>query len=435
MTAGGDSGGALTPSSSSAPLRKKQNNRVDADPVILVSPPTKNNVYSTAGDGPVNPWSHRLNLRWWHYPQIAAMSLTLAPLRMAATLTVMFLTWAVARVGLLGLGDASASTSELGSGVGRPLRGWRRGLQEVAYWGNRAFFFCMGVHWVTVKGVQAAPTEAPVLVTAPHATFIDPLIIGMTRSTVVAKHSLANSPFVSSLARFIQVVFVNRGKEDSRKATRDAIDAYSTRVKASSPGEGYRQLLVFPEGTTTNGRALVHFKSGCFRSGVPVQPVLARFAGANRPDTLTWTWGQGYGILGCTWLTMCMINTTVTIEFLPVYEPDARELADERAYARNVRDHMAKWLHVGTVDESVGMTHSGKGFRRTDLQIAAAESKETVVESVEMGNGIAAAGEEEEDETSEPVVENGSGGNGREFDPAKMGYNYVDFAGNLTLVS
>ena len=31
--------------------------------------------------------------------------------------------------------------------------------------------------------------------------------------------------------RFIQVVFVNRGKEDSRKATRDAIDAYTTRVK------------------------------------------------------------------------------------------------------------------------------------------------------------------------------------------------------------
>ena len=42
--------------------------------------------HSTDGDGPVNPWEHRLNLRWWHYPQIAVMSLTLAPLRMAATL-------------------------------------------------------------------------------------------------------------------------------------------------------------------------------------------------------------------------------------------------------------------------------------------------------------------------------------------------------------
>ena len=70
---------------------------------------------------------------------------------------------------------------------------------------------------------------------------------------------------------------------------------------------------MFPEGTTTNGRALIHFKSGSFQSGVPVQPVLARFAGANRPDTLTWTWGQSYGILGCAWLTMCMFNTTVTV--------------------------------------------------------------------------------------------------------------------------
>ena len=41
---------------------------------------------STDGDGPVNPWDHRLSLRWWHYPQIAVMSLTLAPLRMAATM-------------------------------------------------------------------------------------------------------------------------------------------------------------------------------------------------------------------------------------------------------------------------------------------------------------------------------------------------------------
>ena len=59
-----------------------------------------------------------------------------------------------------------------------------------------------------------------------------------------------------------------------------------------------------------------------------------------------------------------------------------------------------------------------------------AESKETVVENVEMGNGDVV---DEEDDMSEPVVENGNGV--REFDPAKMGYNYVDFAGNMTLVS
>ena len=114
-----------------------------------------------------------------------------------------------------------------------------------------------------------------------------------------------------------------------------------------------------------------------------------------------------------------------------MYEPDERELADERVFADNVRNHMAKWLHVGTVDESVGMTRSGKGFRRTDLA-ASSDSKETIVENVETGGDAADGGSgEEEDETSEPVAENG----GKEFDPSKMGYNYVDFAGNMTLVS
>ena len=112
-----------------------------------------------------------------------------------------------------------------------------------------------------------------------------------------------------------------------------------------------------------------------------------------------------------------------------MYEPDERELADERVFADNVRNHMAKWLHVGTVDESVGMTRSGKGFRRTDLA-ASSDSKETVVESVEM-SGNTADGGGQEDETSEPIEGNG----GKEFDPSKMGYNYVDFAGNMTLVS
>ena len=73
---------------------------------------------------------------------------------------------------------------------------------------------------------------------------------------------------------------------------------------------------------------------------------------------------------------------------------------------------------------------SGTGLLNT-LQMTAAESKETVVESVEMGNGDSVG---EEDEASEPVLEDGSAGS-REFDPAKMGYNYVDFAGNMTLVS
>ena len=36
-------------------------------------------------------------------------------------------------------------------------------------------------------------------------------------------------------------------------------------------------IVVFPEGTTTNGTALTTFKSGAFVAGRPVQPILIRY--------------------------------------------------------------------------------------------------------------------------------------------------------------
>lgn len=43
-----------------------------------------------------------------------------------------------------------------------------------------------------------------------------------------------------------------------------------------------RPLLLFPEGTTTNGRFLLPFKTGAFLAGLPLQPVVIRY-GEVRP--------------------------------------------------------------------------------------------------------------------------------------------------------
>lgn len=73
----------------------------------------------------------------------------------------------------------------------------------------------------------------------------------------------------------------------------------------------WRQLLLFPEGTCTNGKGLIHFKAGAFQNGVPVQPVVIRFK--SKPDTLTWTWDQSYGAFACLWLTLCQFNTRMEV--------------------------------------------------------------------------------------------------------------------------
>lgn len=38
-----------------------------------------------------------------------------------------------------------------------------------------------------------------------------------------------------------------------------------------------RPLLLFPEGTTTNGRFLLPFKTGAFLAGLPLQPVVIQY--------------------------------------------------------------------------------------------------------------------------------------------------------------
>ena len=39
----------------------------------------------------------------------------------------------------------------------------------------------------------------------------------------------------------------------------------------------FPSVLLFPEGTTTNGRTLISFKLGAFAPGFPIQPVVIRY--------------------------------------------------------------------------------------------------------------------------------------------------------------
>lgn len=57
-----------------------------------------------------------------------------------------------------------------------------------------------GYTWVKVKGTQASPAEAPILVVAPHSTLMDIVIIFMLRDCpgIVAKKEIASMPVVGS---------------------------------------------------------------------------------------------------------------------------------------------------------------------------------------------------------------------------------------------
>ncbi|PSN47347.1 hypothetical protein C0J52_06559 [Blattella germanica] len=142
---------------------------------------------------------------------------------------------------------------------------------------------------ITVKGRQASRQEAPILVVAPHSTFLDAGITYVTGfPSIIVRRESGLNPFIGKLINYTQPVYVWREDPNSRQNTiKEIIDRATSK-------QDWPQVLIFPEGTCTNRSCLITFKPGAFYPGVPIQPVCIRYP--NKLDTVTWTW-EGPGAL------------------------------------------------------------------------------------------------------------------------------------------
>ncbi|XP_065117957.1 lysophospholipid acyltransferase LPCAT4 [Paramisgurnus dabryanus] len=285
-------------------------------------------------DGPnLHPFIHSMGLTSAQRIKGILLGSVLFPIRLTLSILFFLLMWPVARLRLAGLSEAERAV---------PVQGWRRWFfHPIMVFLSRSVFFCTGFLWIKVKGRQAGLKEAPVLAIAPHSSFLDMLVLPMTGlPTVVSRSENAKLPVIGALLEFNQSVLVSRKDPESRKKCVSQI-----RERVTSNGH-WPQMLMFPEGTTTNGQALIKFKPGAFLAGVPIQPVLLHYS---KPDTVRWTWK------GTTWFetllhTMSQLYTRVTVEFLPVYTPSEEEKKNPDLYAENVQKLMAKALGISATD-------------------------------------------------------------------------------------
>ncbi|KAG5261203.1 hypothetical protein AALO_G00301190 [Alosa alosa] len=281
-----------------------------------------------------HPFVHEVKLTTAQRIRGVVLGTVLFPIRVTLATLCFLLMWPVARLRLAGLCSEDRQ---------KPVRGWRRWLvNEIVRLLSRGVFFAVGFLWVKVKGRRAGVAEAPVLAVAPHSGFLDMLVLCLTDlATVVSRSENSSLPVIGALLEFNQAVLVNRKDPESRKKCVSQITERLT-------SKGYwPQMLMFPEGTTTNGRALIKFKPGAFLAGVPVQPVLLHYP--NKLDTMRWTW-KGTSWLQSLWHTTSQFYTNMTIEFLPVYTPSQEEKEDPNLYADNVQKLMAKALGVPATD-------------------------------------------------------------------------------------
>lgn len=117
--------------------------------------------------------------------------------------------------------------------------------------------------------VEGSAQPSPCLYVANHIAYVDPIPLFMhLDARVVAKAEVRRWPIIGFAAGIIRTIFVRRDEKNSRHAAAEAIQHAL---------ESGISILVFPEGTTSEGNGTLPFRPRSFeaagKAGVPVQPI------------------------------------------------------------------------------------------------------------------------------------------------------------------
>merc|ERR1711860_11032 len=285
----------------------------------------------------IDPFTNEIVLTFWDWTVLTLGTIFLAPIRALGVIFALSMAWLVAKIGLFGLSDSEIATND-------SRRGWRRKLMDWYSAFGTLILWAAGF-WINVKGQQASRAEAPILVGAPHSSFLEALIIYMCGSSPVSRHENKTAFLISACQLFYQAICVDRRTSETRKRALEMICE-----RARSTDNFLPQLFLCLEGSNTNRKALIQFKVGAFAPGVPVQPVLIRYPGTERVDPITWTFNQSHSYIFSVWYLLANPINRVEVEFLPVYTPNAEEVSKPEVYAQNVQKLMADALGVPALD-------------------------------------------------------------------------------------
>ncbi|KDD76656.1 hypothetical protein H632_c147p2 [Helicosporidium sp. ATCC 50920] len=210
-------------------------------------------------------------------------------------------------------------------------------------WHCRACLFVMGfikINWVIMEPEGGASSGAPPAggIVSNHTSWAD-ILVHMSRSfpAFVARDATKATPFIGLISQLMGCVYVDRIRAD--KSQNGVAELVRDRMRQTSAGESLssRHLLLYPEGTTSNGKYILPFKTGAFLAGVPVQPVIIQY----EKGWISPTW-ESIPIHRHLILLLAHPCHSATFTELPVYVPNAEERADPRLYATNVRELMMK---------------------------------------------------------------------------------------------
>eukprot|EP01111_Echinosteliopsis_oligospora_P011936 TRINITY_DN403_c0_g1_i1.p1 TRINITY_DN403_c0_g1~~TRINITY_DN403_c0_g1_i1.p1 ORF type:complete len:307 (-),score=54.74 TRINITY_DN403_c0_g1_i1:25-945(-) len=225
----------------------------------------------------------------------------------------------------------------------RPLTPLRKYIVSFGQLAARICLFALGFWDVKIIGsnkLKEKQGKAHVYI-ANHTSWIDILVLLATSESIcsfVAKRSIATLPLFASDGKAVQCIYIDR------LSVHEGISgSILDRVKRHD----MPPLIIFPEGTTTNGRYLLKFHKGAFLPGDPVKPALIRYT----YNHFNPSW-ESVNAMHHIFRILTQVKNYVEIEYLPVYIPSEEERDDPEKYAHAVQMMMAEKLKVEATEYS-----------------------------------------------------------------------------------
>jgi 1-acyl-sn-glycerol-3-phosphate acyltransferase len=146
------------------------------------------------------------------------------------------------------------------------------------------------------------------------------------KAACVANSYVSSIPVIGNGCKRMGYIFLQAKVPDSREQAAEAIKNFQVN---HDKDDDVSQLLVFPEGTTTNQSGILKFRLGVFHNLVPIQPIRITYSHSQ------YAFVGSDGFMTCIALSLAMNGGHCTVEFLPTIYPEIEETPE--SYAEKAR--------------------------------------------------------------------------------------------------
>lgn len=225
------------------------------------------------------------------------------------------------------------------------------GAQKLRLPGSEAMFrtwhrVCGRLLALDVRPYGIPETDGPVLYVSNHASYLDVTVLGgLLDARYVAKAEVSRWPIIGALSKMQGTIFIERRSQGARSQT-------ETLMQALRDGQ---RLVLFPEGTSSDGNRVLPFKSALFAAAaaeldgaeVKVQPLTiaySRHRGVPMGRLLRpyFAWYGDMTLVGHLWTCLGLGGAGVDVVF---HEPvRLSQFASRKALARYCETQVARGL-------------------------------------------------------------------------------------------